>query len=433
MKRIFKCSIILFCIYSPYWGMAQDSSQKALDEALEGLDQEKPLVLSKDPGLLSKQVGTSNLWMDFSLNALMAVGGSTVDDESLQSLEGGAHDPKKNGFTLQQVELGFQGAIDPYLRGEAYITFSIDPLDGETTVELEEAFLTTQSLPFGLQIEAGQMLTDFGLKNPTHPHSWFWQDQPFILTRLFGGDGQRGVGARIGWLIPIPWFADFSLGIQNANGETMPSFLANQEVFEERAIGGLPFTDRGVNGIEDFVYLVRLVQSWIFLKNFTTQIGASGLYGPNATGSNSATWIWGVDFLLKWKPERSFRGWPFVIFEGEFMQRIYDIDDFFLPVDPLLDYGFYTQILYGFYLRWAAGLRGEFGTGNGESVTFRENDPYRDDRFRISPLIAWYLSEFSRLRLQYNYDNADHLPSGDAHSVWFGIEFTLGKHAAHKF
>ena len=60
------------------------------------------------------------------------------------------------------------------------------------------------------------------------------------------------------------------------------------------------------------------------------------------------------------------------------------------------------------------------------------NDPLRDNRTRISPLLIRQLSEFSRLRLQYNYDKADHVGRAE-HSIWLGVEVALGKHAAHKF
>ena len=107
-----------------------------------------------------------------------------------------------------------------------------------------------------------------------------------------------------------------------------------------------------------------------------------------------------------------------------------------LPRKTLRDWGFYTQALYGFSYGWAAGLRYEFATGSGASVLAyngREADPFRDDRHRISPLLAWHPSEFSRIRLQYNYDRADHLERQDAHSVWLGVEFLYGAHPAHKY
>jgi hypothetical protein len=58
-------------------------------------------------------------------------------------------------------------------------------------------------------------------------------------------------------------------------------------------------------------------------------------------------------------------------------------------------------------------------------------DPARAARWRVSPNLTWYPTEFSKLRLQYNYDDRDSL--GDDHSVWFQFELILGAHAAHTF
>ena len=46
-------------------------------------------------------------------------------------------------------------------------------------------------------------------------------------------------------------------------------------------------------------------------------------------------------------------------------------------------------------------------------------------RLRISPLLQYQLSPFTRMRLQYDYDDSDHL-SSTAHSVWLGFEVLLG-------
>ncbi|HLB05195.1 MAG TPA: hypothetical protein VJL62_00595, partial [Thermodesulfobacteriota bacterium] len=104
-----------------------------------------------------------------------------------------------------------------------------------------------------------------------------------------------------------------------------------------------------------------------------------------------------------------------------------------LKKETLRDWGLYTQLLYGFHPGWAAGLRYEYATGSGDSVGGRDSDPFRDDRMRVSPLLSWMPSEFSRIRTQYNYDRADHLDDKEAHSVWLGIEFMYGAHAAHAF
>jgi len=336
--------------------------------------------------------------------------------------------------------------VDPYFTGEAHIVYLIDPEIGETRVELEEAFLTTQALPFGLQLKGGFYFTEFGLINQTHPHAWDWLDQPVINTRFFGPDGLRQAGVRLGWLTPLPWYSEVQVGVQNANGETASSFFANEEFFEERPIGGRPFVERDVRNAKDLLYLARWVNSWNLSDTVTTKAGLSGLYGPNATGPDGDTWIYGADLKLTWRPTNNFRGWPFVLWQSEAMKRDYRADRFFddsdpesiidLPRQTLRDWGFYTQLLYGFRYGWAGGLRYEYASGSGESVLAfdgRRNDPFRDDRHRVSPLLVWHPSEFSRIRLQYNYDRADHMVRRDAHSVWLGVEFLYGAHPAHKY
>jgi hypothetical protein len=96
-------------------------------------------------------------------------------------------------------------------------------------------------------------------------------------------------------------------------------------------------------------------------------------------------------------------------------------------------------LLHGFRYSWAGGLRYEYATGSGQSIGGRSRDPFRDNRHRISPLLSWRPTEFSRLRLQYNYDRAEHLEFDelgnrrkDAHSVWLGFEVLIGSDPAHK-
>jgi hypothetical protein len=152
----------------------------------------------------------------------------------------------------------------------------------------------------------------------------------------------------------------------------------------------------------------------------------------------------------KWRGASAQRGWPFLTFQAEYLRRDYDAaasvlegdpadpaDDVAIGGDTLHDHGGYAQALWGFRLGWAAGLRADWADGSGPNVdedgapAGRDDDPYRDRRWRLSPLLAWYPSEFSRLRLQYNFDDTEHL--GDAHSVWLGLEVLYGAHPAHKF
>ncbi len=411
-------------------------AESALDRAVKEVGAKEVAATGK-PDILSKQIGGATLRLiDLSLDALVAAGASTERDESLQSLQGGGHDPRKRGFTVQNVELSLTGAVDPYFNAEAHIVYALDPITGESVVELEEAFFTSQSLPLGLQLKGGHYFTEFGLINPQHPHGWHWQDQPVINTRLFGPDGMRAPGARAAWLLPVPWYSEFYAGVQNANGETMASFLANEEFFEERPVGGLAFVDRDVRNLGDLLYFGRWENSWDLNQEVTAKIGFSGLHGPNASGRAGETWIYGADLKIKWRPVQNDRGWPFVLWETEVMGRDYLVDtrNPNLVDRRLVDWGFYSQLLYGFRKSWGAGLRYEYATASrGGSFGGTAADPFRDDRHRVSPLLLWHPTEFSRLRLQYNYDVAQHLRGDHAHSVWFGVEFMFGAHPAHKY
>ncbi len=399
-------------------------------------------------GALGTQSGPLRL-IDVSLDVMAAAGASTERDGVLADLKGGGHDPKKRGFTLQQAELSFAGAVDPYFVGKAHIVTLLDAEEGESVVELEEAYLQTQQLPAGLQLRAGTFLTEFGRINPTHPHAWDWQDQPVVMTRFFGADGMRGPGARLAWLVPGDTYGEVFLGVQNGNGETMPSFLANEEVYEERPIGGRLFAEREVRAANDLVYSMRAATAFDLAETTSLGFGASALLGPNATGGDADTLVWGCDFVLRWRPLTTERGWPFVKLQGEFLAREFeaaeqtDLADPFSPVtvagDTLRDQGAYLQLVVGFASGWAAGVRVEEAGGRGSgydasSQTFvsRATDPYRADRFRVSPMLAWQPSEFSRVRLQYDYDDSDHL-ADPVHSVWLGFEILIGTHPPHAY
>jgi hypothetical protein len=89
-------------------------------------------------------------------------------------------------------------------------------------------------------------------------------------------------------------------------------------------------------------------------------------------------------------------------------------------------------VLWGFRAGWVAGLRGDYVTGERADYEARfGDDPDRADRWRLSPSLTYYPSEYSKLRLQYNYDDREDL--GEDHSVWLQFEFLLGAHAAHRF
>lgn len=371
-------------------------------------------------------------YMNMSFDALVDAGGSTKADPSAQ-LQLGDHDPSKNGFSLRNAEIAVDGAVDPYLKGFANIVFKLDN-NNQTEVELEEAYAQTMSLPANLQAKAGQFFAAFGRQNAQHPHQWAFVDEPIILNRAFGPDGLRSIGAQGSWLLPTSFYTEATLGILDGQGGTAFGF---RNPGEPDALGvdrfhGRTTLNRTLRGPEDLVLVPRLASSFDLTDQQTLVAGVSGAFGPNDTGGNTRTEIYGADLYWKWKAPNAHEGFPFVSWQTEALYERFEAGadpTVSLPAETLRDWGFYSQVLWGFKPRWIAGLRGEYANGN--DGAYDPSDIYRGERTRVSPVITFYPSEFSKLRLQYNYDHGEHF--GDAHSVWLQLEFLLGAHGAHKF
>ena len=185
----------------------------------------------------------------------------------------------------------------------------------------------------------------------------------------------------------------------------------------------------------------------------TLVAGASAAFGPNSSGSDTDTQIYGVDLFWKWKSPNQHAGFPFVTWQTEGMVRRFKAGAFngdvngngtldsgeedlngdgvpdVLPRETITDYGVYSQVAYGFRKGWVAALRGDYvfpeKEGLYESIVGRSD---RASRWRISPNLTWYqrvLQDSSAL----HYDHRNGI--GEDHSVWVQFEFLLGTHAAH--
>lgn len=385
--------------------------------------------------------------IDLSLAVVAVGGGSSARDAELALLQAGGHDPRQRGFSVPLVELSFSGAVDPYLHAEVRIATFISST-GETEVELEDAFVRSQRLPAGLELKAGQYLTEFGRLNAMHPHAWTWIDQPVINSRVFGPDGLRGQGARVGVTLPLPWQTQVLAGLQNARGETMTSF-AN---VEGGTVAGRPLGAHEVRNVGDLTASFGWKHA-LDLRDVALRAGVSAAMGPNTAGRDTRTAIYGAHLALRWGGGGHHLGHAHahqdsgvtVTWETEVIARRYGVDlytddpdgtpgsgdETAYPADRLRDRGLVTQLLVGFLPGWSTGLRYEQASGSGESVGGRAADPTRDDRWRLSPLVVWQPSEATRVRLQHNFDYADHLAGHRAHTVWLGVDMLLGSHFDH--
>ncbi len=384
-----------------------------------------PITLAGSSG------GASGTYMNISFDGQFALAYSS--DRNLDQLETGDHDPQQRGFNARNLELALDGAVDPYFEGFANIVFKLNN-DNETELEVEEAFLQTTSMPWGLQLKGGQFFSGFGRINPMHPYTWDYADDPIVHGRLLGSDGLRGVGAQVSWTVPVSWYSQFIFGLQNGRGNTGFSF---RNPGDNGIFFGRLTTDREARGLQDFVYVPRWENSVDLSPTQTVLAGVSGAFGSNETGANSRTQIYGADFLYKWKSPRAEGGFPFVKWQSEVMYRRFEagrgVDQSFPVAETFHDWGTYSQVIWGFKKGWTTGVRGDYLHMQSSAFT---DDPERQSRSRISGDLTWYPTEFSKLRLQCNHDFLeanDFLSARQVDSIFLQFEFILGAHGAHKF
>ncbi len=364
-------------------------------------------------------IGGGKAYMNISLDGLFALAYSSAAD--LNNIEVGDHDPQQRGFNARNVELAFDGAVDPYFEGFANIVFKLDN-DNETQVEVEEAFMQTTSLPFNLQLKGGQFFAAFVA------------DTPLVNGLFLGADGLRGVGAQASWTLPLPWYSQLIFASQNGRGSTGFSFRnpGDDGMFFDRIT-----TDREARGLQDFVWIPRFENSFNLSDTQTVLAGVSGAFGSNETGANSRTQIYGADLLYKWKSSHAEGGFPFVKWQTEFMYRRFQAghgaNDSFPVAETFHDWGLYSQVLWGFKKGWVAGIRGDYVDMQDSMFT---DDLDRQSRWRLSANLTWYPTEFSKIRLQYNQDFLEEnffLSARQVESIFLQWEFILGSHGAHKF
>jgi hypothetical protein len=314
------------------------------------------------------------------------------------------------------LELSANATVDPYLRLDANIVFVQDD------VELEEAYGTTLALPARFQARFGQFLHRFGRINSQHPHSWRFVDQPFPLGRVFGGEGGRGLGVEVSWLMPLSWYVELIASALQADGEGARSFFGEE--------------NPGVRAPIDVLYVTAVKQFFPLGDDWSLLVGLSSALGPNATGPGNRTDVFGGDLFFKYRPVTR-QGQLEITWQTEVLYRRREV-----PRDLLEDHGLYTQVAACFTQHWGIAGRYEFGSpargldGDTTDASGAGRDPldpeWTRDRQRFSSNISYSPTEFSRFRLQGGYDLPRYVDRG-IWSAFLAAELMVGAHGAHTF
>lgn len=329
---------------------------------------------------------------------------------SPETLQAGAHEPTKNGFTFREAELGLFGEVDPFLEVACAIGFS------PTHFTLEEAWAGTRRLPFGFRLRGGIFLTRFGLDNPTHAPHFAFIDRPFAITRVLGSHGSISTGAELSYMPSFVEGLELVATAAGADGaSTARSFY-----------GG---NDLGVQRFRHLLWVGRAHQKILFPQEIRLGVGISGAFGPNSTGRDNHTEVYGADVQLTYGRGEV----PVLMFAVEGLHRRRQV-----PRDLLRDNSGYAMVLWRLVESLVVGGRYDVGapysSKNGLTL-FDPLDPtWTKTRHRVSLNLAYLLSHKSRLMLQGSRDiDGPYLTPGGQKlgqhwALFLGANVQLGAH-----
>lgn len=334
--------------------------------------------------------------------------------------------PGSRGFGLGESELGIAANVDPYFYGAANISLTPDD-----TADVEEAFVQTTALGQGFTLKFGRFFSGIGYLNEQHAHTWDFVDNP-LAYQAFLGTQFNDDAIQVRWLAPTPVFLEF--GAELGRGKSFPA----SDPHKNGAGAGSVFAHIG--GDWGMSSSWRGGLSYLRTSPRDRAYDTTDLTGndvTNAFSGRSALWL--ADFVWKWAPNGNASRRSFKL-QAEYFRRrengslTHDVSGA-AATDAYTSNqsGGYVQAVYQFWPRWRAGLR--YDRLDSGTVDLASNAAFLDQPqarpSRVSWMVDYNSSEFSRIRLQLASDRAR--GSAADNQIFVQYQMSLGAHGAHLF
>jgi hypothetical protein len=335
-------------------------------------------------------------------------------------------------FSVREVELAVQAVVDPYFRGDVFL--GISDLEG---IAIEQAYLTTTSLPHQLELRLGRYLMPFGKQNTTHRHDLHTIEYPYVIQRFFGAEGLKGTGIQASRVFsPFGFYQEIVVNAVDRLGEREEGLSPFEPV--NKSLSGLGYAARLRNYVD-------ISEAANFELSFSAITGKreqplEELYAaalPNGVNAAIARQsLLGADLTYRWRPLQQGLYKSFIL-QGEIMHQINESDPGIPGLNGCADcaaaslgYAGPTQDFTGAYVfaRWQTSQRGFVGARYDWL-----QDPAIDGRTLNagSVYLEWFPSEFSKLVAGYEAVS----PSGGTtvNRLLLQASFALGPHKPHPF
>ena len=327
----------------------------------------------------------------------------------------------KEGLGIDETELNFSASVDDKFRGSA--TIALHEHEGETEVEVEEAFVATTALPAGLEVKAGRFFSELGYLNSHHAHADDFADRP-LPNRAFLDNNYGDDGVQVSAVLPTDIYTEIGGGV--FRGDDFPGGGADGADIGAWTAYGRVGGDVGDN------------TSWRLGLSTLQVDGAERSANEDEVVFDGDSGLYIADARMVYAPTGN-NAEQEVILQGEYFYRDEDgtYDDMDAGTGPVAyddhQSGWYAQSVYKFLPQWRVGARysqlyaGDVPAGLAGSAL----DDGGHDPWAASAMLDWTNSEFSRVRVQYNREEL----ADDQEDNQFILQYvmSLGAHGAHSY
>ncbi|WP_371186610.1 hypothetical protein [Thalassotalea maritima] len=364
----------------------------------------------------------------------------------------------KQGFWVDHTELTLSAPIDDMFYGK--VSLVLDEHDGATEIELEEAFVQTIGLDYGLSLRVGRFLSNVGYLNNKHAHTDSFADRPLVY-RAFLNDHYYDDGVRVSWVAPTDLYLE--IGSELFKGGQMPAYSdgsgvgatslfvktggdINEEQSWQLGVSYLGFdNDKGACSAHDHGHEEDHAHEDEHEAEHEHEEGLEEHFIAGACDFSGKKDSYLVDFVWKWAPDGNYK-YQNLTFAAEYFWVKEDgelghheeheehgvhADEISMLAENMHHdeqhgehHGYYVSGVYQFSPNWAAGLRYS-------EVDF--DAPYSDG-FRPSiatAMVEYRHSHFSTVRWQFNQDKSVEEITDNQVTLQFSM--VLGDHSAHQF
>ena len=343
---------------------------------------------------------------------------------------------RAKGFGLGETELAFSASIDDMFFGK--LTTVFESHEGESEVNVEEAFIQTMALPNGFTVRAGRFLSDIGYLNNQHLHTDAFTSRPSAYRAFLGGH-YFDDGLRVSYIAPTDLY--WTMGAEVFSGDSLRAEdESGEREFDSTGVY-TAFTKIGGDiGIESSWQLgasyLRNENGLLTPEEHDEEGEEAHAHSASYTGKNTFV----ADFVYKWAPNGNYK-YQHLTLSAEYFRvsdfMVPDLDEEHLSAEhdeegSVKDYhqAWYVSGVYQFSPSWSAGLR--YGKLNTQVLHEEHFDQQTLKETELS--VAWHNSHFSTVRVEFShqsnigFDNAE-----NDNVITLQYVMALGAHNAHQF